>query len=111
MPIHDQSYRRYGGGRSVPGRSWFVIARAGILTLVKNRIFLGLLLFAWFPFIVRTVQIYVTTNFPQELRALIPVGRMGTLDDLVDAILFLASEKSGFITGEILDVNGGLWCD
>jgi len=65
MPIHDQSYRRYGGGRSVPGRSWFVIARAGILTLVKNRIFLGLLLFAWFPFIVRTVQIYVTTNFPQ----------------------------------------------
>ena len=65
MPIHDQSYRRYGGGRSVLGRSWLVIARAGILTLVKSRVFIGILLFAWFPFIVRTVQIYATTNFPQ----------------------------------------------
>ena len=30
MPIHDQSYRHYGGGRAVPGRSWTVIAWAGI---------------------------------------------------------------------------------
>jgi ABC-type transport system involved in multi-copper enzyme maturation permease subunit len=65
VPIHDQSYRRYGGGRGVPGRSWLVIARAGVISLIKNRVFLGLLAFAWFPFIVRAVQIYVTTNFPQ----------------------------------------------
>jgi len=65
MPIHDQSYRRYGGGKATPGMSWLVIARAGILQMLRKRIFLGLLLFAWFPFIVRAVQIYVTTNFPQ----------------------------------------------
>jgi ABC-type transport system involved in multi-copper enzyme maturation permease subunit len=65
MPIHDQSYRRYGGGKATPGMAWLVIARAGILQMLRKRIFLGLLLFAWFPFIVRAVQIYVTTNFPQ----------------------------------------------
>src|SRR6476660_8739152 len=65
MPIHDQSYRRYGGGKSLPGQAWTVIARAGILTMIRKRTFLGLLLFAWFPFLVRAVQIYVTANYPQ----------------------------------------------
>jgi ABC-type transport system involved in multi-copper enzyme maturation permease subunit len=65
MPIHDQSYRRYGGGRGVPGRSWMVIARAGIISLIKKRVFLGILIFAWLPFIVRAVQIYITANYPQ----------------------------------------------
>jgi ABC-2 type transport system permease protein len=65
MPIHDQSYRRYKGSKGLPGRAWLVIARAGIVTMIRKRMFLGLLLFAWFPFIVRAVQIYVTTNFPQ----------------------------------------------
>jgi ABC-type transport system involved in multi-copper enzyme maturation permease subunit len=65
MPIHDQSYRRYGGGKALPGRSWMVIARAGVVSMIRKRMFLGLLIFAWCPFIVRAVQIYVTTNFPQ----------------------------------------------
>jgi ABC-type transport system involved in multi-copper enzyme maturation permease subunit len=65
MPIHDQSYRRYGGGKARPGQAWLVIARAGIREMLLKRTFLGLLLFAWFPFIVRAVQIYVTANYPQ----------------------------------------------
>jgi ABC-2 type transport system permease protein len=65
MPIHDQSYRRYRGGKATPGRAWTVIARAGVMTMIRKRTFLGLLLFAWMPFIVRAIQIYVTTNFPQ----------------------------------------------
>jgi ABC-type transport system involved in multi-copper enzyme maturation permease subunit len=65
MPIHDQSYRRYGGGRTSPGRGWTVIARAGIMNVVKKRVFLGVLLFAWLPFVVRAVQIYVAENFAQ----------------------------------------------
>ena len=65
MPIHDQSYRRYGGGRKTLGRAWTVIARAGIMTMIRKRAFLGLLIFAWLPFLVRAVQIYVTTNYPQ----------------------------------------------
>ena len=65
MPIHDQSYRRYGGGKALPGQAWTVIARAGIMNMIRKRTFLGLLLFAWFPFIARAIQIYVTANYPQ----------------------------------------------
>jgi len=53
----------------------------------------------------------MTANFPQRLRDLIPVGRMGTADEVARACLFLASESSGYITAEILDVNGGMWGD
>ncbi len=37
-----------------------------------------------------------------------PLGRVGTVDDVAEAVLFLASEKASFITGEVLNVNGGL---
>ncbi|GAA4341440.1 3-oxoacyl-ACP reductase FabG [Pigmentiphaga soli] len=53
----------------------------------------------------------MTTAFPATLRALIPAGRMGTVDDVARAVLFLAAEEAGFISGEILDINGGMWCD
>jgi len=53
----------------------------------------------------------MTTNLPQSLRALIPVGRMGSADDVANAALFLAGEGASFVTAEILDVNGGMWAD
>lgn len=53
----------------------------------------------------------MTTSLPESLKQLIPAGRMGDADEVAAAILFLAAENSGFITGEILDVNGGLWMD
>jgi ABC-type transport system involved in multi-copper enzyme maturation permease subunit len=65
VPIHDQSYRRYRGEREPEGRAWTVIATAGIKTMLAKRKFLGLLLIAWLPFIVRAVQMYVAANFPQ----------------------------------------------
>jgi 3-oxoacyl-[acyl-carrier protein] reductase len=39
------------------------------------------------------------------------LGRLGTAEDVANAVAFLASEKAAFITGEILDVNGGLLID
>jgi 3-oxoacyl-[acyl-carrier protein] reductase len=53
----------------------------------------------------------MTTSLPAALKALIPVGRMGEADDVAHAAVFLAGERAGFITGEILDVNGGIWTD
>lgn len=53
----------------------------------------------------------MTTAFPSQLKALIPVGRMGAAADVAHAALFLASREAGFITGEVLDVNGGMLCD
>ena len=65
MPIHDQSYRHYAGGKAVPGRSWLVIAWAGIRTMIRKRAFLGLLIFALAPFLVRAVQMWISANYPQ----------------------------------------------
>ncbi len=65
MPIHDQSYRRYGGERRPQDRAWTVIASSGVKTMLAKRKFLGLLLVAWLPFIVRAVQMYIAANFPQ----------------------------------------------
>jgi 3-oxoacyl-[acyl-carrier protein] reductase len=53
----------------------------------------------------------MTAGLSDGLRALIPVGRMGTCDDVARAVLFLACAEAGFITGEVLDVNGGMWCE
>ncbi|WP_028208153.1 SDR family NAD(P)-dependent oxidoreductase [Paraburkholderia nodosa] len=53
----------------------------------------------------------MTTTFPDALRALIPAGRMGTPADVARAVLFLCAPENGFVTGEILDVNGGMYCD
>lgn len=41
------------------------------------------------------------------LRSLIPLGRLGTAEDVAGAILFLASDDASWITGVTLDVNGG----
>jgi len=65
MPIHDQGYRRYVGTRGALGRGWAVITRSGVKALISKRAFLGLMLFAWSPFVVRAVQIYVAANFAQ----------------------------------------------
>ncbi|MCL6567267.1 MAG: 3-oxoacyl-[acyl-carrier-protein] reductase [Acidobacteriia bacterium] len=44
-----------------------------------------------------------------ELLARIPLGRMGSDTEVAAAIVFLASEEAGYITGHVLDVNGGLY--
>ena len=65
MPIHDQGYRRFGGARDARGNAWLVIAQTAMRNMLRNRKFLGLLLLAWAPFLVRAVQVYASTNFPQ----------------------------------------------
>ena len=57
------------------------------------------------------IATHMTRNFPQTLKNLIPVGRMGQPEDVADAVAFLAGDSAGFITGEVMDVNGGAWTD
>ena len=54
----------------------------------------------------------MTDPLPQEVKnglvARVPLGRMGTDAEVAAAIVFLASDEAGYITGAVLDVNGGL---
>ena len=45
----------------------------------------------------------------QELIAQIPLGRLGQSDDVAQAVIYLASEHAGYITGQVLGVNGGMY--
>ena len=45
----------------------------------------------------------------QELAAQIPLERLGSADDIANAVLFLAAERSGYITGQVIGVNGGMY--
>lgn len=73
MPIHDQGYQRYLGGRSALGKSWQVMTRAGVMSMITQRRFIGMMLGAWIPFVVRAVQIYVSATF-QQAAFLAPKG-------------------------------------
>lgn len=64
------------------------------------------------PGIIRT---RITSSLPEKkiegYKKAIPLGRIGNPEDVANAVLFLASRKADYITGEILDVNGGLLMD
>lgn len=53
----------------------------------------------------------MTTSFPEALVRQIPAGRMGQPDEVASAVGWLCSTEAAFITGEIIDINGGLWMD
>jgi 3-oxoacyl-[acyl-carrier protein] reductase len=44
----------------------------------------------------------------EDLKTRIPLGRMGSAREIASAIVFLASDEAGYITGHVLNVNGGL---
>ncbi|MGA9564497.1 MAG: 3-oxoacyl-[acyl-carrier-protein] reductase [Candidatus Korobacteraceae bacterium] len=58
------------------------------------------------------IETAMTTTLPEELkekmRSSVPLGRTGTDLDVANAVKFLASEEAGYITGEVLKVNGGI---
>ncbi|MEW6660835.1 MAG: SDR family NAD(P)-dependent oxidoreductase [Bacillota bacterium] len=57
----------------------------------------------------------MTVDWPEATKVAvtnsIPLGRMGTAEEVAEAILFLCSPAATFITGETLDINGGLLMD
>jgi 3-oxoacyl-[acyl-carrier protein] reductase len=96
-----------------PGQANYVAAKAGLIGLTRALALeiasRNITVNAVAPgFIVSPM----TDPLPQEakdaLLARIPLGRMGCDDEIAAAVVFLASEEAGYITGAVLDVNGGL---
>jgi 3-oxoacyl-[acyl-carrier protein] reductase len=59
------------------------------------------------------IETDMTATLPESLRQeflhAIPLGRFGTCEEVAEMIVFLAGERSGYITGQVFGVNGGLY--
>lgn len=55
-------------------------------------------------------ETHTTSESAQRTIASIPLGRAGNAYDVARTVAFLASEYNGFITGETIDINGGVYC-
>lgn len=58
------------------------------------------------------IETRMTESLPpvvkEQYKAQIPLNRFGSVEDIVEAVLFLASDKASYITGQIINVNGGM---
>jgi 3-oxoacyl-[acyl-carrier protein] reductase len=96
------------------GQSNYVAAKGGLIGLTKaiameiaSR---NVTVNAVAPGFIETPMTDVLSDkVKEELKTRIPLGRMGTARDVAVAIVFLASDEAGYITGHVLDVNGGLY--
>jgi 3-oxoacyl-[acyl-carrier protein] reductase len=59
-------------------------------------------------FIETAMTAKLTDEVKENYKKGIPLGRMGSVDDVANAVLFLVSEQSTYITGQVLQVDGGL---
>ncbi|MBA3912631.1 MAG: 3-oxoacyl-[acyl-carrier-protein] reductase [Acidobacteriales bacterium] len=59
-------------------------------------------------FIETAMTSVLTAEFKENAAKAIPMGRPGTPQDVANAVCFLASERAGYITGHVLNVNGGM---
>jgi 3-oxoacyl-[acyl-carrier protein] reductase len=95
------------------GQSNYVAAKAGLIGLtralaveVASR---SITVNAVAPgFIASPMTDPLSDAVKQQLLARIPLGRMGTDAEIAAAIVFLASDEAAYITGAVLDINGGL---
>jgi 3-oxoacyl-[acyl-carrier protein] reductase len=96
-----------------PGQANYSAAKAGVigftLTVAREVGSHGITVNAIAPgFIETDMTKKIKEEQRQEIKKLIPAGRFGTTDDVAEAVAFLASEEAGYITGQVLSVNGGM---
>jgi len=96
------------------GQSNYAAAKAGIIGFTKSLAcevgIRGITVNAIAPGFIETDM---TDNLPEEQKAVlasqIPMGRLGTVNEIAQAVLFLASDSGSYITAQTLHVNGGMY--
>ncbi|MEO0077268.1 MAG: SDR family oxidoreductase, partial [candidate division WOR-3 bacterium] len=95
------------------GQSNYAAAKAGIIgftkSIAKELASRNITVNAIAPGFIKTPM---TDSLPDEIRQqylkLIPLGREGTAEEVANLCLFLASEEAGYITGQVIRIDGGM---
>lgn len=99
------------GGRTIGAN--YVVSKAGVMALTKSLATFcsqyQITVNALAPGIVDTPMAHAVPRGDQSKK--VPLGRLAHPDEVASLILFLASEQAGYITGEIVDINGGMVMD
>ncbi len=117
------SKQRYGriinissvvGEMGNPGQANYCASKAGLIGLTKSNALelarRNVTVNAITPgFIVTDMTEELNDKTKEELTSRIPLGRLGEAEDVAQAVLFLASAGAGYITGQSLGVNGGMY--
>ncbi|MEV4885605.1 3-oxoacyl-[acyl-carrier protein] reductase [Chitinophaga ginsengisegetis] len=117
--LNGMLLKRYGriinmvslsGIKGLPGQTNYSAAKAGVIgatkALAQEVAKRGVTVNAVAPGFIRTDMTAELNE--KELAAQVPMNRFGTAEEVADAVAFLASRSAGYITGEILNINGGL---
>jgi 3-oxoacyl-[acyl-carrier protein] reductase len=96
------------------GQVNYAASKAGVIGLTKTiaREFAqrGINVNAIAPGYIETPMTEVLSDkVKEELKRLIPMERLGKPEDVAETVLFLVSEESNYITGQVLNVNGGIY--
>ena len=102
------------GAMGNAGQSNYAAAKAGIMGFTKSLArevgVRGITVNAIAPGFIETDM---TDNLPEDQKAAlasqIPMGRLGTVDEVAQAVLFLASDSGSYITAQTLHINGGMY--
>jgi 3-oxoacyl-[acyl-carrier protein] reductase len=94
------------------GQSNYAAAKAGVIALTKvlakELARKGITANAIAPGVIQTTMLGdIKPDVLEGYLKMIPIGRLGKPEDVANAVMFLASEESGYITGQVLPVTGG----
>jgi 3-oxoacyl-[acyl-carrier protein] reductase len=97
-----------------PGQANYAASKAGVIgftkTIAREFAGRGINVNAIAPGYIQTPMTdAVPEKAKEELKRMIPMERLGRPEDVAQAVLFLVSENSGYITGQVLNVNGGIY--
>ena len=101
------------GSRGNPGQTNYSTSKAGIIgfakSLAKELASRNITVNVVEPGYIDTDTVAVLGNkFKESMQAKIPMGELGTPDDLGPLVAFLASDQARYITGQVISVDGGL---